>query len=260
MDNKIYENLQKYTKDTQDLFAPIIEFLNFDDGFFAQVGQGVLDTILEFQKSLDFQKSVQILIEDPDFSPEAVLSILNDIEKVLLEDKSEVKKNFFRTIFTSMYEEIISYVNGTKEFYDIEVPIQLFEGGQIPIYANPTDDGADIYAKEDFIIPAKSFGTLIPSGFATALPRGWKITIKPRSGISKNTHLRISNSPGTIDSAFRSEIGVLLDNYGEEYTIKKGERFAQLAIEPSYKARFNIVENVKVIGEDRGGGFGSSGK
>ena len=146
--------------------------------------------------------------------------------------------------------------------YDAEIGIQfLRDGARLPQYGGSGDRGADIYAPEDVVIPANSMGNLVKTGLAADIPPKWALEVRPRSGMSKKTKLRISNSPGTIDELYTDEIGVLIDNYSDEdYIIKKGERFAQLILEPNYAALFKQVDDVKAHKEDRGGGFGSTGK
>lgn len=88
------------------------------------------------------------------------------------------------------------------ENFDIELPFQLLHpDAQIPTYAHDTDAGADVYLIEDVVIPAFSIGKIIKTGLAIALPVGWEIQVRPRSGLSHKTAMRISNSPGTIKVA-----------------------------------------------------------
>ena len=92
------------------------------------------------------------------------------------------------------------------------------------------------------------------------IPHGYAVSIRPRSGMSRNTPLRISNSPATIDQQYRGEIKILFDNFSNEpVTIKAGERIAQFILEKNYRADYSRVNAVEP-NTDRGeGGFGSSG-
>ena len=83
--------------------------------------------------------------------------------------------------------------------------------------------------------------------------------VRPRSGLSKKTHMRISNTPGTIDAGYRDELALLTDNFGEDLSFKRGDRVCQLVLQPIYRMKFIPTDNVKNVGEDRGGGFGSTG-
>ena len=101
---------------------------------------------------------------------------------------------------------------------------------------------------------------MIPTGLKMEIPRGWAISVRPRSGLSKKTCLRISNVPGSIDTGFRGEIHILFDNIGfEPITIHKGDRIAQLVLEKQYQATFTQVDKVSEDTDRGSGGFGSSG-
>ena len=93
-------------------------------------------------------------------------------------------------------------------------------------------------------------------------PEGYEIQVRPRSGLSYKTPLRIVNSPGTIDAGYRDEIGVIMQNTSqtESYEIKSGDRIAQLVLQKLPTISWVQVDNVLAIGQDRGGGFGSSGR
>jgi len=147
---------------------------------------------------------------------------------------------------------------------------------RIPEYANYGDAGMDIYAAEDCTIkPGERF--LVPTGLKVAIPEGYEIQVRPRSGISYRTKLRISNSPGTIDSGFRDEIRIIVSNDSlpdtedtiitlddrdkkdGTYRIRKGDRIAQMVLSKVPVIDFHITDSVENIGKNRGGGFGSTG-
>ena len=152
------------------------------------------------------------------------------------------------------------------------------EGATLPKYANEFDAGMDVHAAEDVILkPGET--AIVPTGLKFAIPEGYEIQVRPRSGISLKTPLRISNSPGTIDSGYRDELGIIMTNtsevctfsYEEEifldskgnqrgtYKIRKGDRIAQIVLKEVPQMDLNIVDSVKDIGKNRGGGFGSTG-
>jgi dUTP pyrophosphatase len=163
----------------------------------------------------------------------------------------------------------------------VSVPIQLCHpDAQHPVYAKAGDAGMDLYAVEDITInPGET--VIVPTGIKVALPLGYEFEVRPRSGLSVKTPLRVANAPGTIDSGYRDEIGVIITNiepkikdmvfhndgsidqrgilWGQSYTITKGMRFAQLVLKEVPTCVFYDVEDVKAIGFDRAGGFGSSG-
>ncbi|MGI6226242.1 MAG: dUTP diphosphatase [Peptococcales bacterium] len=143
----------------------------------------------------------------------------------------------------------------------IVIPIQLCrENAQLPTYANPTDAGADIYAAVDFTLEP-GHTAVIPTGVKVAIPEGYEIQIRPRSGLSLKTGLRVANSPGTIDTGYRDEIGVIMQNVGNmPVEIYTGQRIAQMVLQRVPQIEWDLVNDVSVIGTDRGGGFGSTGK
>ncbi|WP_340701659.1 dUTP diphosphatase [Brevibacillus borstelensis] len=107
---------------------------------------------------------------------------------------------------------------------NISVKIKrLHPDAVIPSYAKPGDAGFDLVAIEDTIIrPGET--AKVRTGLAMALPLGYELQIRPRSGVSAKTKLRISNAPGTIDAGYRGEICVLVDNIGQpDYSVKDGQ-------------------------------------
>ena len=102
---------------------------------------------------------------------------------------------------------------------------------------------------------------LVPTGLKVAIPDGYEIQVRPRSGLSLKIALRLANAPGTIDAGYRDEMQVIIQNTAADtsYTIEKGDRIAQLVLQRVPKLLFRQVDDVKAIGSDRGGGFGSTG-
>lgn len=130
----------------------------------------------------------------------------------------------------------------------------------LPRYAHEDDAGMDIYAAEKVTIaPGKT--ALVPTGLKMAIPDGFELQVRPRSGLSLKTPLRVPNSPGTIDSGYRDEICVIVWNSSdsEEIVVNQGDRIAQFVLSRVPMAVFTEVKSAAEIGIDRGGGFGSSG-
>ncbi len=142
----------------------------------------------------------------------------------------------------------------------LTVAIELCRPGAVlPRYANMTDGGMDIISPEAVTIPAGKT-VIVLTGLKVAVPEGWMLLVFPRSGMSAKTGLRIANSPGLIDAGYRDEVGVILHNTGEEDArLDAGARIAQFVVVQRTEIRFDVVDSVKTIGTDRGGGFGSSG-
>lgn len=134
------------------------------------------------------------------------------------------------------------------------------EGAIVPTYAHNTDAGVDLVSAIDIVLPPHSTGTIIPTGIAIGLPIGYEAQVRAKSGNSVKTTLRISNSIGTVDSGFRGEIGVIVDNIGdEELFIPQGKGIAQLVLKE--QPQFNFIQVDDLDNTDRGdGGYGSSNR
>lgn len=195
----------------------------------------------------------------------------------LTEYKISFLKKFFATIFNSA--ELGKVVAQRL----IQIPIEkCHPDAVIPSYARLGDAGLDLYALDDYtIMPGET--KLIPTGLKVAIPQGYELQVRPKSGRALKTKLRVANTPGTIDSGYRDEIGVIIENieapikditydfaedghpiitsilHGEPFYINKGEKFAQLVLSTVPTARFFVVDSVAEIGQNRGGGFGSTG-
>lgn len=179
---------------------------------------------------------------------------------------------------------------------EVNVKITLLPGAELPQYAKPGDSGFDLVAQEDYVVePGQT--VKVRTGLSVELPVGYELQVRPRSGISANTKLRVANSPGTGDSSYRGEICVLIDNIAQlmarevdlnerevtydrseyvhtlggeyvrhgwqdrhdpTYLIRKGDRIAQAVIAPVYRASFEVV--TELAESERGaGGFGHTG-
>jgi dUTP pyrophosphatase len=142
----------------------------------------------------------------------------------------------------------------------IQVKVEATSGHriQMPQYTRDGDAGMDVRAAETVTISAKKT-EVIPLGFKVAVPAGFELQIRPRSGVSLNTNLRIANSPGTIDSNYRGVVGVIVENTGRKpVTIQAGDRIAQIVL--NKVPEFNMQRVDKLDDTDRGeNGFGSSG-
>ena len=128
-----------------------------------------------------------------------------------------------------------------------------------PQYALPGDAGADLSTTVDVTL-APGQRELVPTGVALAIPAGYAGLIHPRSGLAVRAGLSVVNAPGTIDAGYRGEIKVPLINLDPSETIhlKRGERIAQLVIQPVYQATFTLVDELPdSLRQDAG--FGSTG-
>jgi len=132
------------------------------------------------------------------------------------------------------------------------------EGLPLPAYATAGAAGLDIVSAEDVTIAVGGWHPVI-TGFGVAIPEGFEVQVRPRSGLAFKHGVTVLNSPGTIDSDYRGEIMVILINHGKApFEIKRGDRIAQLVPAPVQRAA--IVEVVTLSETARGsGGFGSTG-
>ena len=131
----------------------------------------------------------------------------------------------------------------------------------LPRYMTPNSAGMDIYAaiKKDTVLE-KGEIALIPTGFAMAIPEGFEAQIRPRSGLAVKHGIGLINSPGTIDSDYRGEVMIPAINLGtKKYTLKRGDRIAQMIIKRVYHARIEVVEQLDKTVRNTGG-FGHTGK
>ena len=131
----------------------------------------------------------------------------------------------------------------------------------LPERATPGSAGYDLHAAvETDVVVAPGARTLIPAGFAIALPAGYEAQIRPRSGLALEHGIVLPNAPGTIDSDYRGEVKIILLNTGEKaFTVKRGDRIAQLVVAPVTRAAFEEVETLPDSARGRGG-FGHSGR
>jgi dUTP diphosphatase len=135
-------------------------------------------------------------------------------------------------------------------------------GLPLPAYQTAHAAGLDLLAAVPESAPlalAPGKHALVPTGLAIALPEGFEAQVRPRSGLAAKHGVTVLNSPGTIDADYRGEIQVILINHGAEpFTIRRGERIAQMVIAPVVQA--TLVPVTSLSSTDRGsGGFGSTG-
>ena len=133
------------------------------------------------------------------------------------------------------------------------------EGLPLPSYASDGAAGLDVVAAEDFRL-APGARHAVATGFAIAIPPGYEVQVRPRSGLALKHGITCLNTPGTIDCDYRGEVKVILANLGTEpFEVKRGERIAQLVPAPVLRAEFVEVENLDETSRGAGG-FGSTGR
>lgn len=136
--------------------------------------------------------------------------------------------------------------------------LKLNEDAALPEYKTIGSSGFDLRSTEEWLL-APGETHIFKTGLAFEVPLGYEVQIRPRSGLSAKTKIRVPNAPGTIDSDYRGEVGVILENIGKEpVIINKGDRIAQGVIQRVEKANFIVVKNLSDT--ERGdGGYGSTG-
>lgn len=135
---------------------------------------------------------------------------------------------------------------------------RIKENAVIPKYAHKGDAGVDLYSCEDYSLkPGER--VLVSTGIKISVPNGYEAQIRPRSGLALKHGISVCNTPGTIDSGYRGEIGVILINHGNEvFKVEKGTRVCQMIFNKVEEADF---EEVKELDETKrgAGGFGHTG-
>ena len=136
-------------------------------------------------------------------------------------------------------------------------------GGEIPLprYMTPLSAGMDICAAvEDELTIEPGAIVLIPAGFSMAIPEGYEAQIRPRSGLAVKHGIGLINSPGTIDADYRGEVKIAVINHSRKpYTIRRGDRIAQMIINRVCQAHLEVVEQLDET-DRNSGGFGHTGK
>lgn len=129
---------------------------------------------------------------------------------------------------------------------------------KMPEYAHEGDAGLDLFSAEEIVIEPGEI-VLIHTGIAIELPNNTEAQIRPRSGLALKNSITVLNTPGTIDSGYRGEIGVILINHGKQsFTVKKDMKIAQMVIKPVF--RVSVLEVDELSDTERSsGGFGSTG-
>jgi dUTP pyrophosphatase len=140
------------------------------------------------------------------------------------------------------------------------VPVIPEEEEYLPVYSSQLAAGADVkaYIQNDVVIePGQS--KLIPTGLKFAIPEGYEIQVRPRSGLALKHQVTVLNTPGTIDADYRGEVGVILINHGKQpFVVTKGMRIAQIVLAPFVQAKFISSEELSTTSRGAGG-FGHTG-
>lgn len=271
------------TEEDKSFGDALTSLFNMDDEKFALISPGILQS---FQQSVNNPNDKLGLVQALNANgatAEDLVTSFNTISDAIdsIEEISQIKRDFLKSLLAALTNAVNETEGIAKRF--VQIPVELCHpDAKIPQYANTSDSGMDVYALDDYTI-APGETKLIPTGIKLALPPGYEIQVRPKSGRALKTKLRIANTPGTIDAGYRDEIKVIVENieppikdieydfddngtpiiksilHGAAHTIGKGEKFCQLVLMEVPKAALYRVEQVGEIGENRGGGFGSTG-
>ena len=284
----VFENLLQQVSEINPQLGGMEELsalLSMPDEQFALIGPIFLN---ELQKSINNIDDKLLLIQAMNASGtkledlrESYIKLNEQIDAQFATILTAPKRDFLKQMLGMTYN-CISEAEGVARRV-VNIPIELIsENAKIPQYAHLGDGAVDLYSPADYTIkPGETI--IIPCDIKVALPYGYAFLIHPRSGTSAKTKLRVANSVGLVDSQYKGVIGVIIENieppikdisyefddsgrpiltsvlHGQSYSISKGERFAQMRLVEVPTANFFQVESVEGIGDNRGGGFGSSG-
>ncbi len=132
------------------------------------------------------------------------------------------------------------------------------QGLDLPAYATAGAAGMDVVAAEDVVLRPGA-RQAVATGFSVAIPEGYEIQVRPRSGLALKHGITVPNSPGTIDSDYRGELKVILANLSDDsFPIQRGDRIAQLVLAPVTLAQWEEVDDLDATARGEGG-FGSTG-
>lgn len=245
--------------DTNNVMGQFIELLELPDQKFNAVYPKMKQ---ELVKAFSSNAARRNILDQLALTPiENLREELAGVEKMITEinnddSLSKNKKDLLITTLSQSADLLSSVVRIPREMIDVKVQ-KIHEDAIIPEYAHVTDAGADIYAIEDMAVKPHTT-VLVKTGLKVAIPTGYEIQIRPRSGMSLKTSMRVANTPGTIDAGYRGEVCVIMENTGNlTYNIAKGDKVAQMVIMPV--PMINWIETDELDDTDRGeGGFGST--
>lgn len=263
MKMEVRDNL-KAIMPADDSVGELLQLIELPDIKFDQIYPALRENMLAQFKSPDFQREViknakaYMTLNKVDL--EAERAIADELINSIKEDDTlnNNKKEFIISLIEASVLTTYEVLETPRE--RVEVQIQLINSdAKLPTYAHSTDAGADIYASDTVVFePGET--KIVPTGIKVAIPIGYEIQIRPRSGMSLKTGMRIANAPGTIDSDYRGEVGVIMTNtFNSKWTIMKGDKIAQMVISPVPMIKWIETDNLDET--ERGeGGFGSTGK
>ena len=282
--NIINNSVSMIDSETDFGLTAIAGIMSLPDDLFDIISEQFIIELNNQLRSDENRKELLKIADTNNIKIEDIPKFLDEMYKSIddaFKDFPENRKIFLKRIMSDIFNSIVDFNDELTS--SILIPIEFCnKNARMPIYAHETDAGLDIYSTEDInISPGETI--LIKTGLKVAIPVGYELQVRPKSGISLKTKLRVANTPGTIDSGYRDEIGIIIENieqpiqdisyhfgtnneividsilHGKTYSIEKGQKIAQLVLNKISKANFVLVDTVNKIEGDRGGGFGSTG-
>lgn len=244
----------------------------FDD--FVQIPNESFDHL---QDAAEITALVDTIIENDDFS-RVLVGIAKNSPEVFRESKKTIsnylaesgkgsygngnKKKYVDYFFGRVLSDMKEIEKYGGVFPKVELMVtKMYPDAILPKYQDLGDAGADIYCYEDVVLkPGET--KLIKTGIKIIVPGGYQVEIRPRSGLSLKSKIRIPNAPGTIDSGYRGEVCVIMENTGDEdYHFTKNSRIAQMVLQKAPRITWKEITDSEYdnFSTERGMGFGSSG-
>ena len=283
--DKLMEDLSALQASEEGVEMGIGAFMEIPDEAFITLSPIFLEQI---EKNFSSSNQLNLMIQQMNARGDKLEDVLNSFDEVfekmdttMVGILSPVKRDFFKQMILIIKNKLSEAEGIAKK--TIAIPTELCHPEAImPEYARLGDAGMDVRAMEDYNInPGET--VLVSTGIKMAIPKGYAILVQPRSGMSYKTKLRVANTPGLIDSGYRDEIKVIVENieapikditydfddkgrpiitsilHGASAHIEKGERIAQIRLVEAPCMACAEVDSVSDYGSNRGGGFGSTG-
>ena len=262
------------TASTEEILSGI---LNLENEEFELISPVLLETFEEEMRDLNNKIAFTEGLKISGVKYEDIIDAYREIEKA---DFSVFGENFTQEKKDFLLKFIAILVNAAEGLNrkNLIIPVEkVSEDVKLPTYSTEGSAAMDVYSTEEFdLAPGES--KIVKTGLKVEVPVGYGLFVLPRSGISAKTKLRVSNAPGCVDSDYRGEVGVILENiepkivdlvidedgkatgvlYGKSYHIEKGERIAQIVILETPTMAFSEVSKVNETARGEGG-FGSTG-
>lgn len=268
----------------KNLAGVVLSLLELDEDEFKIIAPEILSTFADQMNEAALIQRVRdtLTAEDVPVIMEGMVSMFNDLKETV----PGVKKEFFAgviVIISNFFKRVLGQYDNVSIYTQMEVGED--EVMVKPKYAHIGDSGLDIYSPRDYdIAPGET--VLIKTGIKMNIPQGYEVQIRDKSGIALKTKIRVANSPSTIDSNYRGEIGVILENiespitklevepievdgktiysvsnleYGKTHHVEKGTKVAQMVVCRVATAELVEVDEVEDSTNRGDGGFGSTG-